>query len=500
MTIVTRIFEKDSSLWSQDQTVQALIDNRLGWLEAVSQFQQRQAEILTLVEHIKADGFKHVIVLGMGGSALAPEVFSKLFPQKPDSLELLVLDSMCVEQILDFEQRVDLEKTLFIVSSKSGGTIETMSLFHYFYDRVPVSNSFEKGQQFIAITDEGSGLEQLASQYHFRQCFINPSDIGGRFSALSYFGLVPAALLGLSLDKLLSRAAQAVQDCHASIGAGVKLGQWLVQGYETRHLDKLVIQVPEDLAPLVWWIEQLVAESLGKQGQGILPVLKVGDDFQMLPNSKCLCIERAHKREDFSDLNKAYWNLVDDYDVAAHFFHWEFAVALAGATLKINPFDEPNVTEAKVRTKQLLERAIETNGMSLSEASPQVVPLAELLSELKPDSYISILAYWPINASNDHLLQQLSIAIEQKTQSPVTVNYGPRYLHSTGQLHKGGKSQGIFIVLTQNNVPDLTIPGQPYSFNMLCRAQALGDFQILREKGLPSALYNLDDISDLSVT
>jgi len=495
MKTITRIFNKDSSLWSNDKAVQKLIDNRLGWLDAVKFCRDKQLQIEQFSQQVNQAGFKHVLLLGMGGSGLAPEVFAKFFPEN-NGLNLLVLDSTCTEQIIEFEQKLDLDKTLFIVSSKSGGTIETLSLCEYFYTKITAQKGMDAGQQFIAITDVGSGLQHLAKERQFLECFINPSDIGGRFSALSYFGLIPAVLLGISLDKLLSRAEQAVQDCHSHDGVGVKLGEWLVQGYQTQQLDKLVLHVPQSLSPFIWWVEQLVAESLGKQGQGILPVLSIDNDHKLLPNSKNLHINIGDTREDFSNVNHATWGLIDEYDIAAHFFHWEFAVALAGISLGINPFDEPNVTEAKVRTKQLLQTFVEDD--SKTEISiPDPLPLSEFLSQVKPDSYISILAYWAINKENDKLLQVFKKKIEQASNVPVTVNYGPRYLHSTGQLHKGGKRQGLSIVLTQTNRRDINIPKQAFSFNTLCRAQALGDFQILSEKGLPAVFYHLTDLNEL---
>ncbi len=500
MKLSTAIFDKNSSLWSDDPSIQGLIDKRLGWLDSVQFCLENQVGIETFVKRVKAAGLQQIVLLGMGGSGLAPEVFSKLFSAE-GGLQLLVLDSTCTEQILAFEESLEIDETLFLVSSKSGNTIETWSLFEYFYTKLEMLKGSAAGQQFAAITDADSDLEKLAEERQFMHCFINPSDIGGRFSALSYFGLVPAALLGVSLDRLLASAQQAWHDCHTEDGAGIRLGQWLMQGYHDQQLDKLILHVPEKLVPLVWWIEQLVAESLGKQGQGILPVLNIESSSNVpLSNSKHLHIALGSDQSDFSDVRKACWGLVDKYAVAAHFFHWEFAVALAGQSLGINPFDEPNVTEAKVRTRQLLADYPAEAVLPVPEEGALAEVLPQLLSQASEDSYVSILAYWPINLNNDTLLGQFKSTIEQQFQVPVTINYGPRYLHSTGQLHKGGKRQGVFIVLTQSTEPDLAIPNQNYSFNKLCRAQALGDFQILSEKDLPAIFYSLTDLGQLSLS
>ncbi|MGH1539088.1 MAG: hypothetical protein ACRBHB_01580 [Arenicella sp.] len=494
-TMFKRIFARDTTLWASDAAVQETVKHRLGWLDSIDFCLANKDVIDTFSEQVKRDGFKQVILLGMGGSALAPEVFSHLFPEQENGLKLQVLDSTCAQQIKAFEQSVDVSETLFLVSSKSGSTIETWSLFHYFYQCIEAVKGKKAGDHFAAITDGGSDLQQLADQYDFRHCFINPADIGGRFSALSFFGLVPAALLGIPLDVLLSRAQQAKQSCLRGDGAGVLLGEWLANGYVEQSLDKLLLTVPEKLEPLIWWVEQLVAESLGKQEQGILPVLNKKQEKKQFAYTKQLNIGFSMEPADFAQSHTASWNLLDKYDVAAHFFHWEFATAIAGAHLGINPFDEPNVTEAKQQTKVLLEQYAHTQ-LPL----PAEKPLADLWAHAGDDSYVAILAYWPINADNYDALQQCKKAIEDTMGLPVTVNFGPRYLHSTGQLHKGGKRQGLFIVLTQLESDELDIPGGDYSFNTLCQAQALGDYQILTEKGLPAAFYTVKDLSQWSLS
>jgi len=494
MTIETRIFNKDYSLWSTDEKVVSTIANRLGWLDCVEFSRQHASVIKDFVASVRASGFQKVVLLGMGGSGLAPEVFSRIFSQQENGLELFVLDSTCTEQILALEERLEFSKTLFLVSSKSGGTLETKSLFHYFYNKLRKQCKGDIGQQFAAITDQGSELEQLAKDKNFLQCFINPTDIGGRFSALSYFGLVPAALLGLSIDKLLDRAQQAVEECkNSNKSAGSLLGNWLYQGYQEAQLDKLLIVTNEHLQPLTWWIEQLVAESLGKQENGILPTFATKDSEQLEnKHAKVLHLRFGAAGFQVDSAKHASWGLKDEYDVAAQFFHWEFATAIAAAHMQLNPFDEPNVTEAKIQTQQLLDAA---SGNTID--APSTISIGDLLSNIQADSYIGILAYLPISSSNREILSIFADRVYQKARSIVTVNFGPRYLHSTGQIHKGGKKQGAFLVVIESNHPPIDIPNQEYSFQDLCRAQAFGDCQALASKGLPVSVLELENPEEL---
>lgn len=496
MNIYQQIFNRDSSLWSNDPQVRAAIDKRLGWLDPM-QFSQNNhcAEINQFAEQVHQDGFQYVLLLGMGGSALAPEVFAQTFSTAKRDIQLLMLDSTCPEQISDFERRIDIEKTLFLVASKSGGTIETLSLFNYFYQRLAEQLGADNiGQQFVAITDEGTGLQALAAERQFRQCFVNPDDIGGRFSALSFFGLVPAALLGVSLETLFERVAVAVDECAAGNGLGVQLGEWLAQGYFSHNLDKLLIEVPDDLQPYFWWVEQLVAESLGKLGQGLLPVLSSDDSLVDTPQCKRLVVAHGEQPSSFASRQKASLYVRDNYDVAAHFFHWEFAIAIAGVRLEINPFDEPNVAQAKQQTQKLLDQYSATE-----LPMPESDSLADLMGQLlEPDAYLAILAYWPENPQNRQQLQKTKQALQNRLEIPVTTNFGPRYLHSTGQLHKGGKPQGGFIVVVLKDSESKPIPGSPFDFAKLCRAQAMGDFASLQENGLPAIFLEVSDPGELA--
>lgn len=495
MNIETRIFNKDCSLWSNDEKTMEKIANRLGWLDSIDFSRQRSAEIMDLVSRVKASGFQKVVLLGMGGSGLAPEVFSRLFSEQEGGLELFVLDTTCTEQILSLEKQLDLTKTFFVVSTKSGGTLETKSLFQYFHAKVQQLSGDEAGKQFIAITDQGSELESLAEEKNFLQCFINPSDIGGRFSAISYFGLIPAALLGISLNKLLDRAQHALEDCRDnSDSVGTLLGNWMYAGYEEQQLDKLLIVTDERLLPLTWWIEQLVAESLGKLGNGILPTFVAPGSSQLKnAHAKVLNLSFGEGGFEVESSTQASWMLKDEYDVAAHFFHWEFATAVSAVHMKLNPFDEPNVTEAKIQTQQILDAAA---GSEIN--APSTKSVADVLSAVKSDSYIGILAYLPITASNRETLSALADRVHEQTGSIVTVNFGPRYLHSTGQIHKGGKQQGTFLVVIESNQPPLDIPGQPYSFQDLSRAQAFGDCQTLAAKDLPVSVLEVGNVQDLN--
>ena len=450
-------------------------------------------EIESFAEEVRSDGFTDVILLGMGGSALAPEVFAQVFPQQEAGLNLKVLDTTCSNQITDFEKKTDLSKTLFIAASKSGSTIETWSLFEYFFEKIQALKGEKAGENFVVITDPGSDLQATYEQRNLRYCFKNPADIGGRFSALSFFGLVPAALLGISVKELLESAHSALNACMAGDGEGVQLGEWLVDGYFDQSLDKLQLNVSDELEPIVWWIEQLIAESLGKKEFGIFPFVNKEKADKGFAQTKILSLKFGTDDSDFSNQSNATMYLKDYFEIAACFFHWEFATAIAGSSLGINPFDEPNVTEAKMKTKALLSEYVDAD-----LPIPDQTPLEDLLKQVTNDSYLAILAYWPINQDNYDSLHSFRKTLEAQINIPISVNFGPRYLHSTGQLHKGGKRQGLFIVLTQKQEPTLEIPNQSFDFSRLCSAQALGDYQILTEKLFPASYYELSDLADLS--
>lgn len=512
--ILGRIWEHDYTVWSPHPTE---ITNRLGWLRIPKLM--RDAGISRLhefVESVTGSGYTHAVLLGMGGSSLAPEVFRKTFGVRPGYLDLTVLDSTVPGAVLDQANQLDYSKTLFIVATKSGGTVETLSFFKFFYNQVADTLGKEHaGEHFIAITDPGSSLVGIANQYHFRATFINDPNIGGRYSALSYFGLLPAALIGVNLEKLLDRALTQVcnsENCNNPVDGnnsaafiGAILGQLALNGR-----DKLTIFSSPEINGFGDWLEQLIAESTGKNGLGILPVvgespgtpINYGNDrlfvYLQLNNEKSL-IPFVSKLI-ATDHPVVRVHLQDRYDIGAQFFLWELATALAGYQLGINPFDQPNVESAKVLARQMvnsfqkdgqlpvLEPTFiqgEITGYADFSASTLEQAIATFLSDSQPGSYISIQAYLNPSEAIDNALQALRTRLRKKTQLATTIGYGPRFLHSTGQLHKGDAGKGLFIQITSQPPTDINIPeeaGSPksyISFGVLNAAQALGDHQAL---------------------
>ena len=498
MNTYEKIFSKSVSLWTIQPATQNAIRNRLGWLDA-PEFSRQSLESLENFKSkvLKAD-FKQIVLIGMGGSSLAPEVFNRFANHLGDDktkLDLIVLDGTCPDQIETLRKQIDLPTSLFIVASKSGGTIETRFLFDYFFAEIAEISS-NPGSQFVAITDSGSALEKVAQKEIFFALFINPSDIGGRYSALSYFGLVPAVLLGWDIEKLLDRADQAIDDNKTGSGLGVQLGEWLTKDY-LKPIDILLFRYESpELEAFFMWIEQLVAESLGKSGEGVFLAKLSSQGELKSDNSKCLKLDfniDGPDNFDFSQSNNATVCIRDPYDIAAHFFHWEMATAIAAVHIGVNPFDEPNVAEAKQKTSQLLSRPEEI------ELPETIASLPEFFLTLSASEYLAILVYAEDSLSNRQEVLRIQKAIEKHVDMPVTVNFGPRYLHSVGQLHKGGKQHGAFLVIL--DLPELTIqiPGQTYGFEKLFCAQAIGDFQILREKGLPTEFITIDKLADIDI-
>lgn len=512
--ILGRIWEHDYTVWSPHPTE---ITNRLGWLRIPKLM--RDAGISRLhefVESVIGSGYTHAVLLGMGGSSLAPEVFRKTFGVRPGYLDLTVLDSTVPGAVLDQANQLDYSKTLFIVATKSGGTVETLSFFKFFYNQVADTLGKEHaGEHFIAITDPGSSLVGIANQYHFRATFINDPNIGGRYSALSYFGLLPAALIGVNLEKLLDRALTQVcnsENCNNPVDGnnsaafiGAILGQLALNGR-----DKLTIFSSPEINGFGDWLEQLIAESTGKNGLGILPVvgespgtpINYGNDrlfvYLQLNNEKSL-IPFVSKLI-ATDHPVVRVHLQDRYDIGAQFFLWELATALAGYQLGINPFDQPNVESAKVLARQMvnsfqkdgqlpvLEPTFiqgEITGYADFSASTLEQAIATFLSDSQPGSYISIQAYLNPSEAIDNALQALRTRLRKKTQLATTIGYGPRFLHSTGQLHKGDAGKGLFIQITSQPPTDINIPEEAgssksyISFGVLNAAQALGDHQAL---------------------
>ena len=472
--VIGRIWDGDHTLWSDDPT-EITQPNRLGWLEVIETMRAEVDDLRRFANEAAADGYRHAVLFGMGGSSLAPEVLQRTLGPAQGMLHLEVMDSTHPDAVLELQRRVDFDRTLFIVSSKSGSTIETLSHFEYFWSLVP------KGEQFIAITDGDSLLQRLGEERGFRRVFINRPDIGGRYSALFLFGLVPGALLGLDLDEMLSQAGAMADACRSEdpgSNPGVLLGTVMGEAALTGR-DKLTLILPHEIASFGDWVEQLLAESTGKQGKGIVPV--VGEP--VAPPSSYRgdrLFVAIGEHTDLAGLEAAGHPVVrlpyaGKQQLGAEFFRWEFATAVAGQRLAINPFDQPNVQSAKDATSQILE----TN---TTEAEP-TPPLNQVLSTVKPGDYIAVLAYLPRSHAIETPLQALRLDLRDRHLVASTLGFGPRYLHSTGQLHKGGANNGVFVLLTSDAREDAGVPGQSFSFGRLHRAQALGDLHSLLAMG-----------------
>ena len=523
--IAERIWAHDHTVWKPKP---AEISNRLGWLDIAERLAGDLSQINKLVESVRSQGYINAVLLGMGGSSLAPEVFRKTFGVTTGFLDLRVADSTDPQAIRDQTNRVDLGKTLFIVSTKSGGTVETLSLFKYFFKQVAAgAGTANAGKHFIAITDPGSSLLKLAERFGFRDTFVNDPNIGGRYSALSYFGLVPAALIGADLKKLLQRAGTASSGCRrqqpsgSDCCPGVRLGA-IIGELAKAGRDKVTIICSPALASFGDWAEQLIAESTGKERKGILPVVGeplgspdvYGDDRLFI--SLSLGGDTTHD-EDLKALEDAGHPTVrlalnDRYDIGGEFFRWEMATAIAGYRLGINPFDQPNVEAAKVLAREMvgsylstgelpvLTPAFESNGIEVySDLGGGTLSgaLNSLLDGALPGAYISIQAYIQPTANTDEALQSLRTRLRYRTQLATTVGYGPRFLHSTGQLHKGDGGKGLFIQLCADDTSDADIPDEPgsaassISFGVLKEAQALGDRQALIDAGRQVIRFHL---------
>jgi len=496
--VARRIWSKDDTLWGPAR--QPEVADRLGWLTAHETYAEHVDDLEAFTQQAITDGYTDTVLLGMGGSSLAPEVMRRSFGEcQHGCLRLHVLDSTDPTAILAQERAVDLEHTLFIVSTKSGGTIETLSLFEHFWTLRP------HGEQYVAITDPGSSLQSLASERGFRRTFLNDPDVGGRYSALTFFGLVPAALMGVDIEVLLDSAGVAAEACnhyHSDNNSGLWLGVSLA-ALALQGRDKLTFVVDDPIASFGLWAEQLVAESLGKLGKGIVPVTDepVGD-----PNTYgddrvfCYLRDNDDPREDLDEairaLAKAGQPTVTlsaggPQDLGRIFFFAEFATAVAGWALGVNPFDQPNVQAAKDMTGKVLAQVAESGELpGVQDADDDA--LRTLLAEAQPPSYVAMLGFLAPSEEFDAAVAELRSTIRDATQATTTFGYGPRYLHSTGQLHKGGPDEGRFLVLVHDGPEDVEIPGKPFTFELLKNAQAVGDLQTLRGRGRPAERVRLD--------
>jgi len=506
-----RIWQLDGTVWVADPAVAAKtpeLANRLGWL-TVSRDMVAQADTLTaFAQEMKTAGFQQVVVLGMGGSSLAPEVFMTTWGAA-NGIPLMVMDSTNPDQVMAAtKQLTDVTKTLFVVSSKSGGTLETFSGYKYFFDLVG-QHKANPGENFIAITDPGSKLEATAKEQQFRRIFSSPPDVGGRFSALTYFGLVPAALVGVDTGKLLRRAESMAAACrnHPQQNPGLQLGAAMGE-LALVGRDKITFFASPKIEAIGMWIEQLIAESTGKLGQGILPV--VGEamaEAATYGNDRVFVYLRlagdnnAQLDGQINVLEAAGHPVIAIYldeleDFGQEFFRWEMATAATGAVLKLNPFDQPNVESAKIKAKELMA-AFEQQGFLPTESptldyddidayGPVVgetvtEALQAFVSQARPGDYICLMAYVPYNAATEAAMNELRLALRDKLRVATAIGFGPRFLHSTGQLHKGDANKGLFIQITHTPVTDVAIPGEKYTFATLVAAQAQGDYNALKE-------------------
>ena len=497
--VVRRIWRKDDTLWGDPG--QPEVANRLGWLTISEPMLEHAADLHDFVAGCLDDGLADVVLLGMGGSSLGPEVIRRSFGDIEGAMRLHVLDSTDPEAVHAVERSIDVTATLFIVASKSGGTIETLSHFKHFHAQVSTALGHSNaGTRFITITDPGSPLLELASAHRFRRVFENDPDIGGRYSVLSHFGLVPAACMGVAVDALLHRCQVAEQNCMSFDTESGNSGLWLgaVIGTLAREgRDKLTFIVSEPTASFGLWAEQLVAESLGKRGRGIVPVVDepvgepdaYGEDrvFVYLRNAEAPNAELDERVQALSAAGHATVTLSVDgpADLGRIFFFAEFATAVAGWVLEVNPFDQPDVQLAKDHTNEVLA-GYESDGRLPEVPEADDAALRGLLSRARPPHYVAILAYIAPSEELDDAVGELREVIRERTGCAVTFGYGPRFQHSTGQLHKGGPPTGVFLQVIRDGAGDLDIPGEPYTFGVLEHAAATGDLYALREHDLPA--------------
>ena len=522
--IIDRIWNKDFTVWSDSPDE---IINRLGWLHSPENSKAALPEINKFVEEIRNEKFENALLLGMGGSSLAPEVFQNIFGYKNGYLKVSVLDSTDPGAVLNMTNKFDPAKTLHIVSTKSGGTIETISFMKYFYNFVLNKLGAEKvSKHFIAITDPGSGLKQMAEDLKFRKIFLNDPNIGGRYSALSLFGVVPAALSGVDVEKVLSRAQFAAEESKNENSTSAVLGV-IVGSLAKKNIDKVTFITSPQIGPFGAWVEQLIAESTGKIGKGILPVESESLEApEFYSNDRLFGDIKLKNDSTFDDqvekLKAAKFPVVeiiwdDLYDLGAEYMRWELATAIASWIIKITPFDQPNVEAAKVLARAMiktysdegklptLDAVIKENEITAyGDAAGSNIKDAfnRFLEELSnknaaPQKYLSLQAYLTPDDKTSAALQELRTKIQKKYKVATTVGYGPRFLHSTGQLHKGDAGNGLFVQITSSIVKDAAIPDKAgnqkssLTFGTLLQAQALGDFKALQENKRKAIRFDL---------
>ncbi len=514
---VHRLFEHDPSLWTQDFEQHEEILNRLGWLELPGKQFGYISDYQAFLKQAQEEGFTDVFVLGMGGSSLAPEVLAQSFEGQLAlglGLRLRIIDTTNPKEILDQVTQVNLEHTLFVVASKSGGTSETMAAYHYFFDEVSKVFEDSAGDRFIAITDPGSSLADLAQRNGFRAVFYAPADVGGRFSAFTPFGLIPAALIGIDLEHYLlkadfsDRGSRPMNSLPANANAmlGLALGSAALEGR-----NKLTFVAEGFGANLVPWLEQLIAESSGKEGKGILPIEgePILESFDYTADRLFVYLEVDNGKAEIIQKVKEkghpvlHFKLESPYDLAREFYRWEYATAIACAVLGVNAFDQPDVQSNKLVTKEVISQYKESGELNEGEAIfddlgfkvfgkaqaglEQCSSLDEIIGvytkNIPEGGYIALNAYLPRQAEEINQLQALRTRLLNKYNVATTLGFGPRFLHSTGQFHKGGPDGGLYIIFTRKNKQDVIIPGEGMSFGTLQLAQALGDFEVLEARG-----------------
>jgi glucose-6-phosphate isomerase len=504
-------WQKEATLWTDSAEGQESIRSFMGWLRVAETMQKAVPEITAFVQEVKQAGFEHVVVMGMGGSTMAPIVFEKSFPAG-QGLPVSVLDTTDPGTVQQIEQSVPLEKTLFIVASKSGTTAEPLAFGDYFYAKLKELKGDKAGENFVAITDPGSKFVTNATNEGYRKIFLNFAEVGGRFSALTYFGLVPAALYGIDIAALLDRAVAMMQACGSEgdvqDNPGLKLGATMgVLSKEGR--DKLTLVVPDKLHDLGLWLEQLLAESTGKEGKGVLPVageplgapevyghdrLFVYVGYEDTPDQ-----ENRQKLQALQDAGHPVVTILmkEPLDLGAEFFRWEVATATAGAVLRINPFDQPNVQESKTATDRVMKvvqeqghlpagpaAAAEAEGVSYftdAKGDGAVGTLKAFFAQAKAGDFVNLQAYLTESSAITAELQAFRKLVQEHLHLATTSGYGPRFLHSTGQYHKGGPNTGLFVQFTHQSPVELPLPGRSYSFGTFENAQAQGDLETLQQ-------------------
>ncbi|MGI8848393.1 MAG: bifunctional transaldolase/phosoglucose isomerase [Candidatus Dormibacteria bacterium] len=529
--VAERIWARDADLWKPgDESAAASIHNRLGWLDVIGAMQVRSPDLMGLSTEVRDADFADAVLLGMGGSSLCPEVLRASFGSAAGYPLFHVLDTTDPGAIARLSESIDPKRTLFIAASKSGTTLETISHLGHFWQVVTESGVASPGSNFVAITDPGTPLATLARERGFRRLFKNQSDIGGRYSALSYFGLVPAAVMGIDIETLLARAALMRQNCAAStpgaLNCGLALGS-IFSLYHAAGRDKITILAPPRIAAFGLWAEQLIAESTGKEGRGLIPIgaEPIGESRVYGDDRLFVALQLG---TDDSDFDAQVGTLVaagqpvvileldDLFDLGAEFFRWEFATAVAAVSLQSNPFDEPNVQESKDNTKRVLggyekDGSLPSDDVALvwadgigiqgdvTGATPSDALRSWVTASVQSGDYVAVMAYCDPTAAHEASLQAFRVALREATTAATTLGFGPRFLHSTGQLHKGGPNTGVYIQITVDDPVDVPIPGQAFTFSVLKQAQARGDIESLRHHERRAISLHIDGDLDTAL-